>query len=87
MESIESKTPMTLGDMRSMLAETMREVRYGHMNPQQGIAVAKVAAQIASLIKVEMEAWQYLDEAGAEVKREMGKLPVHREPRHRALAG
>lgn len=87
MEKVESNTPMTLGDMRAMLAETMREVRYGHMNPQQGIAVAKVAAQIAGLIKVEIEAWQYLEDAGAEVKREMGKLPIHREPRHRALAG
>lgn len=87
MENAESKAPITLGEMRNMLAETMREVRYGHMNPQQGIAVAKVAAQIASLIKVEMDAWKYLEEAGAEVKREMGKLPVHREPRHRALAG
>lgn len=85
--SEEKKPPMSLGEMRAMLAETMREVRYGHMNPQQGIAVAKVAAQVAALIKVEMEAWKYLEEVGADINREMGKLPVHREPRHRALAG
>ncbi len=82
-----SEAPTTLGQIRTMLCETMNEVRYGHMPAQQGIAVAKVAAQIGNLIKVEIEAWDYLNNVDSGIKAEMGKLPVHKQPRHKAIAG
>lgn len=69
--------PNTMGELRRMLAETMHEVRYGHMNATQGVAVAKVAAQIANLIDVEIKACQMLTNMGQETQV-FGELPINR---------
>ena len=77
--------PKNLGEIRKMPAETMQEVRYGHMDPARAIATAKVAAQIANLIEVEIKAWQYIQEVEGEVK-DIGKLPVNTLSNRKVLA-
>lgn len=69
--------PNTMGQLRRMLAEACHEVRYGHMDPQRGVATAKIAAQIANLIKVEIEAAQFMAEVGGQQKS-LGELPINK---------
>jgi len=71
--------PKNLGELRRMLAETMHEVRYGHMDPARGIATAKIAAQIANAYEVEIKAWVYIQEMDGEVKS-LGKMPINTLP-------
>lgn len=71
------QVPNTMGQLRKMLAETFHEVRYGHMPAQQGIATAKIAAQIANLIQVEIDACKFLSEIGQN-SQTFGELPLNR---------
>jgi len=73
------KTPTTTGQLRKMLAETMAEVRYGHMDPSRAIAVAKVAAQITQTITAEMNAQKLLWDLGV-ANQDFGALPLNTLP-------
>lgn len=71
------QVPTTMGQLRKMLAETLHEVRYGHIPPAQGIAVAKIGAQIANLIAAEIDACRFLAEAGQHTEN-LGELPLNK---------
>lgn len=80
--------PQTMGELRKMLAETLQEVRYGHMDPQRGAAVAKLGGQIANLIHAEIDAWKYLAEVGAEVgDQRVGALPINGASERKVISG
>ena len=69
--------PNTFGQMRRELAGVLHDVRYGHIEVNRAIAVAKVAAQIASLMDAEIRACQFLSEIGHDTQR-LGHLPINR---------
>lgn len=72
-----NEVPNTMGELRRELALTLHDVRYGHMESQRGLAVAKIAGQIANLMSAEIEACRFLSELGQSTQR-FGATPINK---------
>ena len=72
-----NEAPDTFGELRRDLAQVMHDMRYGHLDVPRGLAVGKIAAQIANLMNAEIEACRFLSELGQNTQV-LGGTPINR---------
>lgn len=78
--------PNSMGELRKLLVQTMHDMRYGHVDVQTGLGMAKVGAQVANLINAEIDACKFLMEVGDKTQK-FGGLPIDKieEPAQKTL--
>jgi hypothetical protein len=68
------KPDRTSRGLRDMLFDELDELRTGDGNPQKALAVASVAKQIVSTVRVEMEYYRLSQSEGGQKSQELGEL-------------
>jgi hypothetical protein len=62
-------------DLRKALCEAFLEVRYKRVEPEVGLVLSKIAAQVCEVSRIELNVNRFLVEQG-EVKQKWGDLPL-----------
>jgi len=78
--------PKSLGDVRQVVAEALWDVRYGHLKPEVGVAIAEMADTINNSLRTEIMAWAMAVKTGDNVKHELGALPLNTAKAMKTLA-
>lgn len=74
--STAKKPDRTSRGLRDMLFDELDELRTGDGNPQKALAVANIAKQIMSTVRVEMEYYRLSQKEPDEKPPELGELKL-----------
>ena len=69
--------PKTQGDLRQLIADSIWEVRYGHLAVDRLIAMSGGFDSINTSLRTEIAAWALMVQLGKAQSHELGSLPLN----------
>jgi len=68
--------PKTVGDLRSLIADAIHDVRYGHLEVEKLAVMSDGFDAINNSLRTEIAAWALLVSVGQGGKQTLGALPL-----------